>query len=234
MVFGGTIVLKIMTKQRILVCPICGETQNETSECRVCSNSLDVDGLLFAEGGIGPWWVRDEEHPFQPGMTYDLISEMAKNGKIELHTIIRGPTTRQLWKVARRVPGISHLLGRCYSCGEHVEPKDRRCVTCETAFLSYRDRNNLGVDIARPSEGKVDGMSSFLSDTSILDTHSTPLSLPKVSESSNNSKDDSVGSPQFHSLQRRIQQSARTIRILSVFLTLSIIALIITIVKLFN
>jgi hypothetical protein len=225
-------VLKIMTKQRILVCPICGETQNETSECRVCSNSLDVDGLLFAEGGIGPWWVRDEVRPFLPGMTYDSLAEMAKNGDIERHTIIRGPTTRQLWKVARRVPGISHLLGRCHSCGEHVAPKDRRCGSCDVAFLSYRDRNNLGVDIARPSEGKVEGMSSFLSDTSIIDTQSTPLSLPKVPESSSISKDDSVGSPQFHALERRIQQSFRTIRILSVFLVISTIALVIAIVML--
>jgi len=223
-------VLKIMTKQRILVCPVCGETQNETSKCKACDNSLDSEGLLFSEAGIGPWWIRDCDHPFLPGMTYDHLAEMANIGTIERHTIIRGPTTRQFWKVARKVPGIAHLLGRCHSCGEHVEPQARMCEACDAHFLAYRDRNNLGIDAATPSEGKVEGMSSFLSDASILETQSTPLTLPRRSDVSSPSKEGAVGSPQFHSLERKIQQSSRTIRVLSVLLTISIIALIFTIV----
>ena len=219
-----------MTKQRILVCPVCGETQNETSKCKVCDISLDSEGLLFAEAGMGPWWVRECDQPFLPGMTYDHLAEMAKNGKIERHAIVRGPTTRQLWKVARKVPGIAHLLGRCHSCGEHVEPKDRRCEACNAHFLAYRDRNNLGIEAARPSEGQIDGMSSFLSDTSILDTQSTPLTLPNKPDIPSPCKEDSVGSPQFHAMERKILQSSRTIRTLSILLAVSIIALIVTIV----
>lgn len=227
-------VLKNMAKQRILVCPVCGETQQETSVCRVCSNSLDTDGLLYAEGSIGPWWVRDKNQPFLPGMTYDHLAEMANTGKLERHSIIRGPTTRQLWKVARRVPGIAHLLGRCHHCGEHVESKARHCESCNTQFLTYRDRNNFGVDTALPSEGKIDGMSSFLSDTSILDTVSTPLTLPPTSDLSNRGAEESIGSPLFHSLQRKVQQQARTIRILSITLTICVIVLLFTVFMLFN
>ena len=229
-VLDCTMELKNMAKQRILVCPVCGETQQETSVCRACSNSLDTDGLLYAEGSIGPWWVRDKDHPFSPGMTYDHLAELIQTGKVERHTIIRGPTTRQLWKVARRVPGISHLLERCHSCGEHVDINSRHCGACNAQFLSYRDRNNFGVDIALPSEGKIDGMSSFLSDSAILDTQSTPLTLPKTPESIQQSKDDSIGSPQFHALQRKVQQSSRRVKILTVSLTICIIALIFVIV----
>ena len=221
-----------MAKQRILVCPVCGETQQETSVCRVCNNSLDKDGMLYAEGSIGPWWVRDKERPFAPGMTYDHLAAMIKRGEVERHTIIRGPTTRQLWKVARRVVGIAHLLKRCHSCGEHVESRARQCESCHAQFLTYRDRNNFGVDIALPSEGSIDGMSSFLTDTVILDTQSTPLTLPKPSFTSDPEREDSVGSPQFNSLQRKVQQGSRTIRILSVCLTLSVIAFIFAIVML--
>lgn len=174
----GTMECNIMAKQRILVCPVCGETQQETSECNSCKSSLDTDGLLHAEGSIGPWSIRNPDSPFLPGMTYDHLAELARRGEVELHTILRGPTTRQLWKVARRVPGIAHILGRCHSCGEHVEAQDRSCKACNTPFHTYRDRNNFGVDLAVPPEGKVDGMSSFLSDSSILDTQSTPLTLP--------------------------------------------------------
>jgi hypothetical protein len=159
---------------------------------------------------------------------------MAKNGEIERHTIIRGPTTRQLWKVARRVPGISHLLERCHSCGEHVQPEDRTCGGCGAQFLKYQDRNNFGVDSAQPTAGKIDGMSSFLSDEQILDTQSTPLTLPTAPPPSQHSEDESIGSPQFHSLQRKVQQGTRTVRILSVCVVLCVIALFFTVLMLFN
>lgn len=223
-----------MAKQRILVCPVCGEAQQETSVCRECDNSLDTDGLLYAESSIGPWWVRDKKYPFKPGMTYDHIAEMAKNGEIALHSIIRGPTTRQLWKVARRVQGIAHLLERCHKCGEHVGMDARECSACQATFFSYRDRNNLGLDVSMPPEETIDGMSSFLSDKSILDTQSTPLTLPKRSESTSTKEDDAVGSPQFHALQRKLQQNVRTLRILAVSLIVCLIILGITIVLLTN
>tara|TARA_B110000495_G_scaffold184547_1_gene181664 strand:- start:4063 stop:4752 length:690 start_codon:yes stop_codon:yes gene_type:complete len=215
----------IMAKQRILVCPVCGETQQETSVCKSCDNSLDTDGLLYAEGSIGPWSIRDPKSPFLPGMTYDHLAELARRGEVELHTILRGPTTRQLWKVARRVPGIAHILGRCHSCGEHVAAQDRSCGACKTPFLTYRDRNNFGVDLTVPSEGKVEGMSSFLSDSSILDTQSTPLTLPPRQESENKNAEENTGSPQFHALQRKNTQGGRTIRILAVVLTICVVAL---------
>jgi hypothetical protein len=223
-----------MAKQRILVCPICGETQQETSVCKVCSSSLDADGLLHAEGSIGPWWARDQQSPFSPGMTYDHIAELARRGDIERHTILRGPTTRQLWKVARRVPGIAHILGRCHNCGEHVDPHARACDACNVPFLTFRDRNNFGVDVTVPSEGKFDGMSSFLSDTSILDTQSTPLTLPTRSEESKHAVEEGIGSPQFHALQRKLRQGGRTIKMLSIALTICFIALVFVVLALIN
>ncbi len=231
---GCTIQFNIMAKQRILVCPVCGETQQETSVCKSCDNSLDADGLLHAEGSIGPWWVRDKDRPFAPGMSYDHLADMIKRGEVERHTIIRGPTTRQLWKVGRRVAGIAHLLGRCHQCGEHVEPKARQCDSCQVQFLAYRDRNNFGVDVSLPTPGSVDGMSSFLSDTVILDTQSSPLTMPKRASASNDEDSEYIGSPQFNALHRRVEQGSRTIRILAVCLTLSLIALVFAIVMALN
>ncbi len=226
MVVTCTMNFKNMTKQRILVCPICGETQRETSVCCSCETPLDPNGLLHAEAAVGPWWIRDKEHPFSPGMTYDHIAALARKGKFERHSLLRGPTTRQLWTVARHVPGIAHLLGRCHKCDTHVEPKTRSCPECSTPFLAYRDRNNLGLDNSDPSEGEVDGMSSFLNDTSIMDTVSTPLTLPTTAKGESKASNDSVGSPQFRSIQRKLEQSKRTGRILSVSLVICIIAMV--------
>ncbi|HIA71721.1 MAG TPA: hypothetical protein EYO01_03320 [Phycisphaerales bacterium] len=223
-----------MAKQRILVCPICGETQPEIKVCRVCSTLLDTNGLLLAEGAIGPWWVRKEELTFRPGITYDNLAELALSGKITLQTIVRGPTTRQLWKVARRVKGLSHLLGRCHNCGEHVSPDDRTCDGCNAQFLKFTDRNNMGIELGAPSKGETGGMSSFLSDAEILDTQSTPLTLPPKPEvqqspesvetdEAEESVEESVGSPQFRSLQRRLEQGKRRVLALTISLIIALI-----------
>ncbi len=203
-----------MSKQRIVICPICGDAQNETSICVRCGTSLEKDSLLIAEGTIGPWWVREDDKSFHPGMTYDHLADLAKKGKIQRHSLLRGPTTRQLWTVARYVPGIAHLLERCHQCGEHVRIKERSCPKCNASFLAYRDRNNLGLDSSDPSQGEVDGMSSFLNDTMILNTTSEPLQMPTRRGSSESTEEQGVGSPQFRAVQRRLEQTLRTTKIL--------------------
>ena len=217
-----------MAKQRILVCPICGETQPETNVCRGCSTLLEPDGLLLAEGGFGPWWIRNEGLFFRPGITYEQLADLAKKGIIDLQTIVRGPTTRQLWKVARRVQGIAHLLGRCHRCGEHVQSTDLSCGACATPFLRYPDRNNLGLEMGMPSKGEPSGLSSFLSDAEIMETQSTPLTLPKVVQQQSNgdgsqAEAESVGSPQFRALQRQLEKGKRRNLVLSVALVVSLL-----------
>ena len=223
---------RVMSKQRILVCPICGETQPESSVCLVCGTALNKEGLLLAEGAIGPWWVRNDKFPHNPGMTYDHLAELIRKGEIERHTLLRGPTTRQLWQVARRVPGVAHLLERCYSCGEHVSIKDRSCPKCNVPFLAYRDRNNLGLDDSEPSEGEIDGMSSFLNDTMILNTTSTPLTVPQRKRSADGATGEGggVGTPEFRALQRQLEATLRTKRNLTIALVISLLILLVLIV----
>ena len=221
----------IMAKHRILICPICGDTQPETNVCRVCSTFLDPEGLLLAEGEIGPWWIRNEDLPFRPGKTYEYMVDLVKKGEIDLLTIMRSPTTRQLWKVARRVKGIAHLLGRCHKCRFHVEPSSIACDECNEPFLKYTDRNKLGLEQGEPIKGEPAGMSSFLSDEDIMNTSSTPLTLPTISreqhpKAQSESEDvDSIGSPQFRAVQRKLEQSKRNNIILTVALVLSLIAI---------
>jgi len=223
-----------MSKQRILICPICGGTQPESSVCLACGTALNKEGLLLAEGAMGPWWVRNDELPHNPGMTYDHLAELISKGAIERHTLLRGPTTRQRWQVARRVPGVAHLLERCYSCGEHVSTKDRSCSKCNIAFLAYRDRNNLGLDDSDPSQGEIDGMSSFLNDTMIMNTTSTPLTMPQKKQSTGDGGgSDGVGTPEFRALQRRLESTLRTKRNLTIALVISLLILVVFLIMLF-
>jgi len=158
-------------------------------------------------------------------MTYDHIADLARKGMIERHTLLRGPTTRQLWTVARHVAGIAHLLGRCHKCDAHVKPTSRSCEVCNAPFLIYRDRNNLGLDDSDPTHGEIDGLSSFLSDTTILDTKSIPIGKPIPQKTNPSKSDERIGSPEFRRLQRSLAQSKRSNKVLIISLVLTIIAL---------
>ena len=223
-----------MSKQSLLVCPFCGVLQDTPEEevCAVCTRLIGRSTIVVAENEMGPWWIRREEFPFRPGMTYDHIADFARNGKIDEQTIIRGPTTKQLWDIARRVKGIAHLMGRCHACGVKVDPASRSCPACSADFFVYRDRNNLGLDQNEPSEGGVDGVSCFVTDESIFKTQSTPLRVPDYSIKPTEKEESIIGSPQFRSVQRLLELSNRKIKVLIISLAISVVILGILIVLL--
>lgn len=225
-----------MSKQRILACPLCGETQYEQSVCKQCGGSLDPEGLLLAEASFGPWYIRDEDNPFAPGMTYDILAQKVADEAVHRFTLVRGPTTRQLWIVAKRVPGIAHLLGRCHKCDEHVDTEARTCPACNVAFGGYRERDSLGLDTNTPKQVEAQGVSSFLGDTVIFNTTSEPLKLTRpIAESTDEPEsEDGPGTPAFRSMQRQVEALRRKNRILVVamsVLSLSIMILLISTFK---
>lgn len=223
-----------MSKQSLLVCPFCGVLQDTSEDevCGVCSRLIGRSTLVVAENEMGPWWIRREKYPFRPGMTYDHIADYARNGKIDERTIIRGPTTKQLWDIAGRVKGIAHLMGRCHACGVKVDPSSRSCTACSADFFVYRDRNNLGLDQNEPSEGEVDGVSCFVTDESIFETQSTPMRVLAHSSTPTEKEESIIGSPQFRSVQRLLELSNRKIKVLIISLAISVVILGILIVLL--
>src|SRR5690606_26108798 len=99
---------------------------------------------------MGPWFVRDPQRPFQPGCSYETLVRLVQRGKVSRLTIVRGPTTRQFWTIAKRVQGIAHLLGFCHECGASVDPGDHGCHACGVTFGAFLDRNYLGLPEYRP------------------------------------------------------------------------------------
>ncbi len=225
-----------MPEQSLLVCPFCGVLQEKTAldVCEECSCLIGRGNLVLAESEMGPWWVRDDDLPFRPGKTYDIIANMARNGNITRKSIIRGPTTRQMWEIAGRVKGISHLLERCHKCGGKVKPTARSCNHCKADFYVYKDRNNLGLDQSNPSEGEVDGVSCFVSDESLSEIQSPILPNKQIEPRIPVKVDDGAGSVQFRSVQRMLRHSKRLNKMLIALLVASGITIIVLIVLLMN
>jgi hypothetical protein len=50
-------------------------------------------------------------------MKCNTLLALIRKGQVTPRSVIRGPTTFQLWRFAARVKGISREFGLCYSCG---------------------------------------------------------------------------------------------------------------------
>ncbi|MFA7237233.1 MAG: zinc ribbon domain-containing protein [Phycisphaeraceae bacterium] len=135
-----------MSEKKLILCPYCGNTQTEPEDrCAACGGFFDPLSLKVTQQHMGPWFVRDRNNPFRPGCSFEVLVRQIEKGKLKPTTIIRGPTTKQYWSVARHVPGVSHLLGYCHNCGAHVDANAESCGKCGEVFFAPRLRDNLGL-----------------------------------------------------------------------------------------
>jgi hypothetical protein len=79
---------------------------------------------------IGPWYVLQTRNPAAPGMKFETLLTFVRKGRVKARSIVRGPTTHQLWRFAAHVKGLSREFGVCYSCGEGIEPTANICPHC--------------------------------------------------------------------------------------------------------
>lgn len=141
--------------EKLILCPYCGHAQYGGERCQACGGLFEPLSRRATQLAMGPWQIRDKNNPFRPGCCYDILKSMAKAGKIKNTTVMRGPTTRQFWSVARNVPGVAHLIGYCHACGNHVSPTDAKCGECGAIFQEPRDRNTLGLAYKTDEEAEL-------------------------------------------------------------------------------
>ncbi|CAN5677196.1 hypothetical protein BH09PLA1_BH09PLA1_24080 [soil metagenome] len=80
---------------------------------------------------IGPWYVLQARNPAAPGMKFSTLLALVGKGQVTPRSIVRGPTSHQLWRFAAHVRGLSREFGICYSCGESVEKVAAICPHCD-------------------------------------------------------------------------------------------------------
>ncbi len=104
---------------------------------------------------MGPWSFIDPAVPTRAGCSYETLRGLVERGVVRVDSIVRGPSTRQFWMRATRVPGVAHLLGVCHNCQEQARPDDYACGSCGAVFEVDRDRQHLGVGPIRLIAGQV-------------------------------------------------------------------------------
>jgi len=151
--WGGQIGELASPKLRSLICPFCGGLTADSGRCQRCSARFDPLSRQASQNEMGPWFVRDESMPYRPGCNYSTIKRLVESGGIEENSVLRGPSTRQLWMLAKHTPGVAQMLGVCHNCGNEVEGDAFACGSCQEPFSADRDRQHLGLGPARPLPG---------------------------------------------------------------------------------
>jgi hypothetical protein len=123
------------------VCPFCGSQNlisansgtNSNGPCPRCTMEDTAATRQATKARIGPWHVLQTRNPAAPGMRYATLLALVGKGQITARSVVRGPTTHQLWRYAAHVKGVSREFGVCYSCGESVDKTAAHCPHCDRA-----------------------------------------------------------------------------------------------------
>lgn len=178
-----------VTKAEAILCPYCGSRQKVCLACESCGGRFDVASLQATQNDMGSWFVRDSRRPHFVGYSYQAIVAAIRSGEIGRDQIVRGPSTRQLWTVARRAAGIAHLFGRCYACQGPVTSEDGNCTACGTRPSGFNDRNFFGLPQVEglPQQPIPDEVEEVLGLAFVVDSgnyivRAAPVHPPSVSE----------------------------------------------------
>lgn len=163
-----------------VVCPYCGAVTPRAQTCASCGGLFEPLSIQATQNEMGPWFIRDQSNPFQPGCSLQTLRKLAQRGRITPETVIRGPTTRQFWSVARNVRGVAHLLGECQNCHGPAGADEYMCRSCGSVFEAPTDRQRLGVGVVRliPGQTPAQGVAqSPGAPSSSTNTSTTKVSL---------------------------------------------------------
>ncbi len=123
------------------VCPFCGSqnippannANGSSGPCPRCTMEDSAATRQATKARIGPWHVLQTRNPAAPGMRYATLLALVGKGQVTARSVVRGPTTHQLWRYAAHVKGLSREFGVCYSCGEPIGKTASHCPHCDRA-----------------------------------------------------------------------------------------------------
>ncbi len=113
-------------------CPFCGHlVASAGARCERCKLALDANTVRGVQRRLGPWFLLDANNPTAPGVNWEKLVSLIKRGKVAPESIVRGPSTGGLWRLARETPSVATRLGTCWSCQAALADRSaQRCPQC--------------------------------------------------------------------------------------------------------
>lgn len=134
------------------VCPFCGVIRSDPDQpCPRCTMEDTPATRSSTYQRIGPWFVLQARNPSAPGMKFATLISLVKKGHVTPRSIVRGPTTQQMWTFASRVKGLSREFGLCWHCGEGIETTAETCNHCNQSQTPPSDAQIAFLDPDTPA-----------------------------------------------------------------------------------
>jgi len=129
---AATVSIPLRSVSSQAVCPFCGCVNDSSAgACRQCGMENTQATRQATRSKIGPWFVWQARNPSAPGMNWATLMSLVEKGRITPRSVVRGPTTGQLWRFAARVKGLSREFGTCWHCGTELKKVARLCAGCK-------------------------------------------------------------------------------------------------------
>jgi hypothetical protein len=114
------------------LCPFCGSFNRGVGQpCQHCRTEDTTAARAAARKRVGPWFVLQSKNLAAPGIGFVALLAMIRQGIVTDRSVIRGPATGQLWRLAGKVRGISREFGQCYGCDGELSVLDPLCPHCQ-------------------------------------------------------------------------------------------------------
>lgn len=146
------------------MCPFCGleRSGGGGAVCEGCGVEDTPIARRRAQNAMGPWFVRGggsggggAEAASVPRSFAWVVGEIDA-GRVVAESVVRGPTTGQLWRFARSVPGVAVYVGRCHGCGALADRVEAVCPSCGADLHPAHEREDLGLGPVNPLPGEAD------------------------------------------------------------------------------
>jgi hypothetical protein len=113
------------------LCPFCGELKNDTAApCPTC-NTLDTTATRAAATQRSGLWFVHTNHSTSAGISFEAVCSLIHQHLLMPDSIVRGPASGQLYRLARSIRGLGREFGLCYSCGGDVDTSETVCPHCD-------------------------------------------------------------------------------------------------------
>jgi hypothetical protein len=114
------------------LCPFCGAFNSGVGKpCVHCALEDSTATRSATSQRTGPWFVLQSRNPLATGMTFDTLQSLIRREIVTPRSVVRGPTTGQLWRLASKVRGISREFGQCFACGQDIAVDATECPNCQ-------------------------------------------------------------------------------------------------------
>jgi hypothetical protein len=121
-------------------CPFCGQRlEARAAKCPKCKLAVDPKSVAAVRPLLGPWFLHDPRNPSAPGVSWERLTGLVKRGRLKPDSVVRGPATGGLWRIAADTPSVATLLGLCWSCHAALTAPSALCPQCKAVLDAAHD-----------------------------------------------------------------------------------------------